>query len=176
MWTDLLQDLPDFLVEADWDSVQRSVQTPPAQPLAMSGILGDRNTLRNVQRFYWRKSVPLNSEDDEKTTKKKIRFIALLAPSPCFVLYNNTAISLQIWTSCSSFKMHNFTHIWQKSLPQIRCFLCPGTEIACPERQKGNRKEGRESRNRCKKPPKKQKHKVWQMIKVRWIQTVMTAK
>lgn len=57
--TDLLQDLPDFLVEAHRDSVQGSVQTPPAEPLAVSGILHPRNALRNIQRFYGRQPVPL---------------------------------------------------------------------------------------------------------------------
>lgn len=63
--TDLLQDLPDFLVEANRDSVQRSVQTPPAKPLAVSGILDPRNALRNIQRFYGRQPVPLNSQSDK---------------------------------------------------------------------------------------------------------------
>lgn len=49
--THLLQDFPHLLVEADRDSVQGSIQTPPAQPLSLSGVLGNRNVVGNVQRL-----------------------------------------------------------------------------------------------------------------------------
>lgn len=71
MQTDLLQDLPDFLVEADRDSVQCSVKTPAAKPLAMSGILRNRNALWNIQRFYGWQSVSLHSQNDKKKIKNK---------------------------------------------------------------------------------------------------------
>lgn len=65
--THLLQDLPDFLVEAHRDSVQRSVQTPPAQPLALSGVLGGRDALRNIQRLNGRQPVPLNGQNHRES-------------------------------------------------------------------------------------------------------------
>lgn len=59
VYSDLLQDLPDFFVEADRDSVQRSIQTPPAKPLAVSGGPDPRDALWNIQRFYGGQPVPL---------------------------------------------------------------------------------------------------------------------
>lgn len=70
MLTNLLQDLPDFLVEANRDSVQRSVQTPPAKPLAVSSILDPGKALRNIQGFYGGQPVPLNSQRDERNDLK----------------------------------------------------------------------------------------------------------
>lgn len=63
--SNLLQDLPDFLVEADRDSVQGSIQTPPAEPLAVSRILDPGNDLWNIQGFYGGQPVPLNRQGDE---------------------------------------------------------------------------------------------------------------
>lgn len=62
----LLQDLPNFLVEADWDPVQRSVQTPPAEPLAVSGIPDAGKVLRNIQGLDGRQPVPLNGSKREQ--------------------------------------------------------------------------------------------------------------
>ena len=64
-----LQDPPDFLVESDGHSVQRSVQTPPAQPLAVPGILDNRYAFRNVQGFNGGQPVPLIRDT---TTSKKL--------------------------------------------------------------------------------------------------------
>lgn len=64
-FSNLLQDLPDFLVEADRDSVQGSVQTPPAEPLAVSRVLDPGNDLWNIQGFYGGQPVPLNRQGDE---------------------------------------------------------------------------------------------------------------
>lgn len=65
----LLQDLPNFLVEADWDSVQRSVQTPPAEPLAVSGICDAGEVIWNIQGLNGRQPVPLNGSKREREIK-----------------------------------------------------------------------------------------------------------
>lgn len=63
--SDLLQNLPDFLVEANRDSVQGSIQTPPAKPLAVSGVLSRGSDLWNIQRFYRGQPVPLKRQAEE---------------------------------------------------------------------------------------------------------------
>lgn len=65
----LLQDLPNFLVEADGDSVQRAVQTPPAEPLAVSGVPDAGNVLRNIQGLDGRQPVPLKGSRREERLK-----------------------------------------------------------------------------------------------------------
>lgn len=65
----LLQDLPYFLVEADWDSVQCSVQTPPAEPLAVSGIRDAGEVIWNIQGLNGRQPVPLNGSKREREIK-----------------------------------------------------------------------------------------------------------
>lgn len=66
----LLQDLPNFLVEADGDAVQRSVQASPAEPLAVSGVPDAGDVLRNVQGLDGRQPVPLDgSEKSEREVR-----------------------------------------------------------------------------------------------------------
>lgn len=62
----LLQDLPNFLVEADWDSVEGSIQTPPAEPLAVSSIPDAGKVLRNIQGLDGWQPVPLNNSRGER--------------------------------------------------------------------------------------------------------------
>lgn len=81
----LLQDLPDFLVKADGHSVQRPVQTPPTQPLAVSGILSNRNLVRDVEGFHGRQPEPLNRwEEKSGVTRCNCVYSGRTAPSSCF--------------------------------------------------------------------------------------------